>query len=82
MRKYPIQNETLYQTKEGWYAFRDLKGDGCGEYLYKTFQYWPYPDSDKIMSNWISATVPTPATAELFPDKTDVIYAVAENAGV
>jgi len=77
MSKYPIQNETLYQTKKGWYIFRDLEGDGFGEYLYKSFQFWPYPNSEKILSEWISSVVPTPAIAECFPDKASALQAAA-----
>ncbi len=85
MSKYRKQNETLYKKGNGWYVFRDLEGDGLGEYLYKCFQY-SFSDP-KTYGNWID---PYPQynggpVVEYFPTKEEAFVALAnipETVGV
>ncbi len=78
MPKYEKQNETFFETKDGWYVFRDLQGDGYGQYLYKVFQYTE--DDPKIFSKWIDPVPVLKPVGECFGSKDEAIKAMAEAA--
>ena len=81
MPKYTIEHETLHKDTDGWYAFRDLEGDGYGQYLFACFQY--SKDDPKIYNRWIN---PVPhynggPIAEYFHSKQIAIKALGKVAG-
>ena len=79
---YPIQNESVMYSKQykGWYGFRDLEGDGYGQYMFKIHQY--YSDMPVTECGWINPVPLTPYASkpEYFLTKEECLKAIGEAA--
>lgn len=66
----------LPHKRGGWYVFRDVDGDGIGEYLYKRFRY--SDDTAWIDALWIDPPAMPTGTedAVTFDSKEDAVEAM------